>query len=357
MNAFLKLLLKFLCCFLIAALILSCTSGKVCLRQKYEDSPVITIQYWGKDWKSKPLQERLAPAPAELITRISMENELYGFSERPAAAQPSAEFFAALNIIESRLPEPVRRLVKERLIGIFIVDNLGSSGYTEAVRDEQGKETYAIIVLDKRVLLKRTANEWATWKENSVFRLQANGRTTLRLNIETEGNDSIVNAIRFILLHELGHTLGLASQAHPTWDDSKPASPVDMPFPKLSWRMNKDGTIVSRFDDLFPERKAVRYYAFEKATLSNDQIVSAYKNLKEHTNFPSLQASVTQWEDFAESFATYFHVVLEKRLWQVIIKTGGEPPAIIDSCWHESRCAAKGTFMAQWFEDPMGIKK
>lgn len=322
------------------------------MRQQYQKSPVVTIQYWGDKWRAKPLQQRIAPAPEPLITRICMDNELSGFSERPEAAEPSPEFFEALKSIISRLPEPVKRLAEERVIGIFIVNNLGSSGYTEAVRDEDGNDTYAIMVFDRKVLLQRTANEWATWKEDSVFQPKTSGHTTLHMKIETRENDTTVNAIRFILLHELGHAMGMASIVHPPWDDSNPADSIGLSFPKLSWRINKEGKIISSFDDAFPERTSIRYYSFEKALLSNDQIVSTYKNMVEYTNFPSLQAAANQWEDFAESFATYVHVVLEKRPWQVIVETSSQPPLIIDSCWNEKRCAQKKMFMKRWFANP-----
>jgi hypothetical protein len=337
---------------MIMVLLISCSSRDAYLRRQYQESQAVTIQYWGNTWESEPLQRRIAPAPEALIARISMENEMSGFLERPVATEPPLEFFEALRSIASRLPEPVIHLAEKRVIGIFTVNNLGSSGYTEAVMDEHGKETYAIIVLDRGVLLKRTANEWATWKENSVFQPESGKNISLRMKIEAEGNDTIVNAIRFILTHELGHALGIVSHVHPPWDDSKPAVTVALPFPTLSWKMGSDGKIVSLFDNVFPERKSIRYYMFAKAPLSNDQIVSTYKNLKEHTNFPSLQAAASQWEDFAESFATYFHVVLEKRPWQMIVETSSQPPVLIDSCWNESRCFAKKTFMQKWFAEP-----
>jgi hypothetical protein len=337
---------------MIMALLISCSSGNAYLRQKYQESPVVTIQYWGNKWKAKPLQQRIAPAPEPLILRIRMDNELSGFSERPVAAEPSPEFYEALKSITLRLPEPIKRLAEERVIGIFIVNNLGSSGYTETVRDEDGNDIYAIMVFDRNVLLQRTANEWATWKENSVFQPKTDGLTTLHVKIETKENDTTANAIRFILLHELGHAMGMASLVHPPWDDSNPAESIGLSFPKLSWRINKEGKIVSLFDDAFPERTSIRYYSFEKSLLSNDQISNTYTNMREYTNFPSLQAAASQWEDFAESFATYFHVVLEKRPWQVIVETSSQSPLLIDSCWNESRCFAKKTFMQKWFAEP-----
>jgi hypothetical protein len=330
----------------------SCASHEALLRKEYQANPVIKSHYWGTSWKSRPLCQRLGPAPLELIARINIENELHGFTERPVAVQPPPEYLTALKAIQSRLPEPVRRLAEERIIGIFAVRDLGSSGYAEAVKDEYGEEKYVFIVLDEGVLLSKKANEWATWKENSVFAPTAGGNFRLSLRIESDDTDTVENAIRFILLHEMGHALGLASRVHPSWDDTRPAQPVELPFPKLSWTMNKEGKIVSYFEDQFPERTFLKYYSFAKAPLAGEQMLNVYNHLREHTNFPSVQSSINQWEDFAETFATYVHVVLDKRPWQATIESTGNTVTIIDSCWPESRCMTKKAFMEKWLADP-----
>lgn len=330
----------------------SCASREALLRKKYEANPVITSHYWGTSWKSQPLWQRLGPAPPELITRINIENELYGSTERSVAVQPPPEYLTVLKAIQSRLPEPVRRLAEERIIGIFAVQGLGSSGYAEAVKDEYGEEKYAFIVLDKEVLLSKKANEWASWKENSVFTPAAGEDFRLSLRIESDDTDTVENAIRFILLHEMGHALGLASRVHPPWDDARPAEPVQLPFPRLSWTMNKEGKIVSYFDDQFPERIFLKYYSFTKAPLAGEQMLNVYNHLRGHTNFPTLPAATSQWEDFAESFATYVHVVLDKRPWQATIESKGNIVTIIESCWQERRCMTKKAFMEKWFADP-----
>lgn len=338
--------------FLLFLFATSCASRETLLRKKFRANAVITSQYWGTSWRSQPLWQRLGPAPPELITRINIENELYGFKERSRAVQPPPEYQTVLQAILSRLPEPVQRLAEERIIGIFAVHDLGSSGYTEAVKDEQGEEKYAFIVLDKGILLSKKANEWATWKENSVFTPAAGEDFGLSLRIESDDTDTVENAIRFILLHEMGHALGMAARVHPSWDDARPSKPVQLPFPRLSWTMNGEGKIVSYFDEHFPERTALKYYSFTKAPLAREQILNAYNHLRGHTNFPSLQAATSQWEDFAESFATYIHVVLDKRPWQATITSKGNIVAIIDSCWQERRCLAKKAFMEKWIAHP-----
>jgi hypothetical protein len=333
----------------IALLLASCTPSKEVLRKQAAEHPTMFIAHWGKGWEAKPLGERIAPAPAELIEKIGIENRLYDFPERPVAAKPAPEFMSAFKHIEDILPEKVRRLARERIIGLFLVRDLGGSGYTEAIRDETGQERFAVIVLDRELLLKRPANEWATWKERSFFRPLLGKKTDLYLRIEEDQNDSVENAIVYILLHEIGHALGMAGGVHPSWKGDAIFS-QDYPFTELSWRMRGD-KIESLFEEAFPERPLLKVYAFSNAALTQDQMPAVYRNLS-RTGFPTLYAAVSPWEDFAESFVNYLHVVREKRPYEVRIRNAGVPDAVFSSCWNEPRCAAKGAFLDRWLEDP-----
>ncbi len=337
----------------IGSIFLSCASHKDILRRQLARNPIRSIDYWGKEWSKKPLSQRIGPASKELVEYLRMDNELFDVSEKPVGAEPTPEYFEAFRAIESQLPASVIQLAEERFIGIFVVNDLGTSGYTEAIADKAGEEKYAIIVLDTGVLLSRRANEWATWKENSIFEPTDTSGERLTLVIESEENNTVVNAIRYILLHELGHALGLISNAHPSWLPSGKPMKVDHPFTKISWKLTEKSKIVSLFEDEFPERKSIRYYAFEKAALSGDQIIDVYAKLQRHTGFSSMQAAVDMWEDFAESFVTYVHVVCEKRPWQIRIERENEPAVTIESCWYEGRCNEKEAFMEKWFKNPL----
>lgn len=335
----------------IALLLASCCApSKEALRKQAADHPTMTIAYWGQGWEARPLHERIAPAPAGLIEKIGIDNRLYDFPERPAAADTAPEFSSALKHIENILPEPVRRLAQERIIGLFLVADLGGSGYTEAIRDETGKEKFAVIVLDRELLLKRPANAWATWKEGSFFRPLPGKNIDLHLRIEEDRNDSVENAIVYILLHEIGHALGMAGGVHPSWNGDAILS-QDYLFPALSWRMRGD-KIESLSEETFPERRLLKVYAFNDASLTQDQAREVYRNLS-RTGFATLYAAVSPWEDFAESFANYLHVVREKRPYEVRIREAGIPDAVFSSCWNEDRCAAKRAFLERWLEDPM----
>jgi hypothetical protein len=339
---------------LLFALLLSCTSRQETLKKKWEKNPCQQISYWGDRWKQTALTNRIKESPQELIEKVHIENEIWGFQERPTPIKPPSQIYSAMKSIEESLPKNIISILEKRFIGIFSVKELGGSGYADVVYDEEGNEHYALIILDADLLLNKKANEWATWKLNSTFRPEANGPTKISAVIEKEEDDNVVNAIRFILLHELGHILGVLTKTHSSWVewyDNKKIN-MDYPFQKLSWRLTKDNKIVSLFDDEFPERRVVKVYSFEKSKLTNHQILPAYNNLIRHTNFPSLYATQSLWEDFAESFATYVHVVIDERPWQVIIQQDTGSKIVVESCWGDKRCEEKELFMQEWFSNP-----
>jgi hypothetical protein len=327
----------------------ACGPSRAVLQEQADRHPTRSIHYWGRQWLQQPFAERVSTAPAGLMEKIALENRFQDLPERPAAVAVDPAFSAALKGIEALLPEPLRKLASERIIGLFLVRELGSTGYTEAIRDEHGKETFAVIVLDRELLLKRSANAWATWKERSFFREDDGRKVDLTVRIEREGEDSVGKAIEQILLHEIGHALGMASGVHPSWNGAPDLD--DRPFPLLSWRL-RGAVVESLYDRTFLQRKVLRLYAFEKAPYRTIEAASIYRQLEE-TNFPTLYAATSLWEDFAESFANYLHVVRQGKPYEIRIRDAGIPDAVFTSCWDETRCRAKRLFLEKWLENPL----
>ena len=75
-------------------------------------------------------------------------------------------------------------------------------------------------------------------------------------------------------------------------------------------------------------------------------MAATYTSL-EKTNFPSLYAATQPADDFADSFASYVHVVLLRRPWQIAISKKGQVVKTFDACWDQSRCAAKRKLLEQ----------
>ncbi len=325
---------------------------KETIQEKYDKHPVKTIRYWDYDWRNTPLGDRIDSAPAELVEYIDLDNRINGYTEVPETTTCSDELRQAFESIVKSMPDNICEILEQRLIGIYAVKDLGTSGYAEAIKDKDGQERYAIIVLDNEILSLKKANEWATWRENSFF-VSTEGANKVDAVIETEDNETTTNAVRYILLHEIGHVLGLVCNIHPSWNDTiSKGDIVRYPFLEFSWTVNEEDKVVSKFDESFPERSMLRAYSFDNSKIQNADIASTYQNFLNRTDFVSLYAATNLWDDFAESFTIYFHTIIDKRPWQMTIHQQNAADIVIKPCWEDGRCTEKMEFMDKWFEQP-----
>jgi hypothetical protein len=312
-------------------------TDKDCVTAAHREHVVNRISFW-KASLDKPLLQRIGPAPAELIDYLKLDNILNEYPERPTSATLPPDFQRDINAAISELPDKIKHALGGRLAGIYLVHNLGGSGFTEAISDASGKPVAAYVVLDIDTLEQRKANEWATWKENSPFR--ANGVDTLVATIESPSNDNRKNAIQYILLHEFGHVLSVGRHFHPPWtQDSAAVNASEYPFFALSWRFDKgQNKFVTDFEDRFPLRKQVVYYFGAK--LNASQMTDVYGQL-ETTNFPTLYGATNPYDDFAESFVNYVHTVLMGKPFEIQVENKGKVVKRYGSCWGEKRCEEK----------------
>ncbi|MBW1804202.1 MAG: hypothetical protein JRJ85_26150, partial [Deltaproteobacteria bacterium] len=189
--------------------------------------------------------------------------------------------------------------------------------------------------------LERSANDWATWKENSPFR--NHGAHRIKATIEPKESDNRKQAIQFILTHEIGHLVGAVSQVHPNWITG--GDPEAFPFSKISW-LKKGDKVISKFDSQFPLRKDIGYYRFDRSPLSSDRIPDCYRQW-EMTDFSSLYAATNMWDDFAEAFVIFVHHVLQKKPWKIGILKHDSPV----KTYNTSLMTDKGRVKKEFMED------
>ena len=323
--------------------ILECKTGEVkCAFEARVKSPVRNKSFWAPAL-ARPLEQRVGAAPAELVTYLTLDNIAAELPNRPQAAEIPVDFMKDVNDAIAELPPIVKSLVEKKLVGIYFVKDLGGTGLTDYVYGGWFSRDAGFVVLDIDVLTKQTANAWATWKENTPFR--ANAAYKLEAQIETEDGDNRKNAIQYILLHELGHIISIGENVHPRWD-GPPSSAEKFPFAALSWKLlATDKQYASRYDDFFfRERTDVRYYFGAK--IDAQRMLPLYGLLLD-TNFPSLYAATHPGDDFAESFVSYVHTVLQRRPWEIRLYADGKLAKTIPSCWEEKRCAEKRGILEQ----------
>ena len=312
----------------------ACNRGdKECARKLIAASPIKQSSHWAPRLR-RPLEERIGVAPPEVVELLVLDVIANGYPNKPRASKTDNAFVADVRRAFDEIPAGVKRLLEPRLAGIFFVDDIGGTGFTESTADLK----LGFIVLDPTVLAKQTANAWATWKDNTPFRPDPGYR--LETRIEGAERDDRARAIQYILLHEIGHVLSIGANVHPDWsEDPKGVDAARYRYFGLSWKV-EGGKYATRFDGDFPARKDVVFYFGPK--LEGREMRATYEAL-EKTNFPTLYAATHPADDFAEAFASYVHVVMMGRGHAVRLYSRGKLEKTIGPCWGEARCAQKRT--------------
>ncbi|MES2857288.1 MAG: hypothetical protein V4692_15570 [Bdellovibrionota bacterium] len=302
---------------------------------------VLAASYWGS-FESTSISDRIRAAPKGVIDFLKEENQSTGWTNIPESDSGDSKFKQEVIDAIGELPAEIRSSISRKLIGILLVRDLGGTAFTGHVTGATGKTETGFIVLDVSALNKR-ANEWATWKEASPFSKEAS--FTLKAIIADAKRDDRKGAIQYILLHEFGHIVSTDSGLIPTWgrvakDTSK------MNFFNLSW-VDSPTTYESKFSKIWPAQKKIKYYSSQPSLKGSDAVV-AYESLLK-TNYPTLYAATNIYDDFAESFANYVHVVLLKKPWSVEIQSGKKHLSY-NSCWEELRCKEKKSIMQSFIQ-------
>jgi hypothetical protein len=287
------------------------------------------------------MESKMEPAFDDLVEFLKKDNEVNGYTDVPEPAKPTKDFLRDFKKAIRSIPKAFREPVNAQLEGIFFVNHLGSTAYTESVADPDGQARAGFTVFDVGAL-QRKANEWATWKESTAF----GPGTHLRVTIERASNNTRSAAIEFILIHELSHVFALGRGLHPDWRTF--AEPESYPFSGLSWVTSEAGgrqAYASRWDLDFQLRKGIKFYVDSPKKNPASAAFDTYRQLKK-TDFATLYAATSPFDDFAESMTTYLHTVIEHRPYEVqVLDRKGGTRVRLRSCWTEKRCAQKRKFL------------
>lgn len=318
---------------------LPCKAGdKECAVKALRAHAAKKESFW-KDAFARPMAERIGPAPPELVEFLALDNIANAFPNHPRRVTPAPDFTADVRRALDELPAAVKRPLEAKLAGIYFVDDIGGTGFTDQINGPDGKPRAGFIVLDPAVLRSHTANSWATWRDGTPFKPHPSYK--LEETLETPANDNRKNAIQYILLHELGHVLSIGGNIHPDWNiAAKDVGPTaGFPFFELSWSIPPgESRYATRFDATYPQRRSVVYYFGPK--LGGDEMVATYEGL-ERTNFATLYSVTVPGDDFAEAFANYVHAVLMGKPFEIRLSKDGQVVKRYGPCWTQPRCAEK----------------
>lgn len=289
-----------------------------------------SLDMWAEVLK-RPLIRRRGPASSILNEYVTLDNLVSGFP----ASEPSEftqDYRRMFNDLIASFPKGLKKKLFEKFAGVYAVKNLGTTGYTEAVRDKNGRMVAGFIVLDTD-RIEQKVNEWASAKDSTVFQ---SGDYKIQIRMTEDAKNLAVATAEWITLHELAHVLALDFSQVPFWDDNQPTAVwTKLPFLNVSWA-------APAFDKekppLRPDGVSLTFY--KTPSTANQKIPEVYEWLNK-TSFPTLYAATDRSEDFADSFASWVWVTKMKKPYTVSIAKTGQPAIVYPSCWTTPRCADK----------------
>lgn len=295
------------------------------------------LVFFGEQWRQKPIEERVSVAPIEIVDFLKIDNQLIGLDEVPSVTNIEPSFVHAVRESISLLPDTVKEEVEDHLMSIYLVSNLGSSGYSKVIAASSStKAGYIVIDQDK---LTANPNDWATNRLNSAFKSEVTVDRRLQMFIDDENKEDGLAGIQFILLHEIGHVIGECKSIMVLENEIA----MEELFSHISWvSPNK-----SKYDSMFTDRSKIKFYSIP--SMRSPYAEEVFKTLTISTSFPSLYSVLNPSEDFAESFAIYVHSVILGRPYRVEFKDNGQIKVLLDSPFEHDRLEMKKRLLDKYF--------
>ena len=247
------------------------------------------------------LVERVQPTPVFLLNYLMKIDKREDYT----SYLPSKEEYGLINDYILKLPTLNRRILKERLIGIYFVNNLIGSGWMLYVLSDNN-DMYAIIIINPRTL-SNSLSTWLTYRENSCF---INRSSEIRIEVDCGKEFS---GLMYVLLHETSHIVDFILHYTPY---------VSPEMTKLNgFKVKYSGFVQGIWEGYrkplkkyeFANRENLTFYGVNDGPIINvTDAVMLYRQFA-NTPFVSLYGSQSWAEDFAE-LITFYH--LTERLHQ-----------------------------------------
>ena len=291
-----------------------------------------------------PLLERLGPAQPEIITHVTQVNLAMGVPSARLRPRWTPPFKPTCARRSPAMPASVQALLDGVLLGVRYARQLGSSAISDIVVSGEGVILGVVVALDVEAFESRTANAWATWKENTPFAPEEGYRLSAQIALPEDDNRQ--GALQYLLLHEFGHVLSAGRNLlHDWWLDAQSLRGADeYHYLPLAWQIMRRKEVVPLAENDFALRGDIVYY--HGARMQGSQMAHAYRQLQ-GANFATLYAATSVHEDFAESFASYVHAVMLGKPQAIRIEHDGALLLQFDGYWDAPRSAAKRALLAR----------
>lgn len=212
------------------------------------------------------------------------------------------------------LPALNKKIMDEKLIGIYFVNNLYGSALADYVLSED-LELYNILIINPESM-NHGISDWLSYRENSCF-------TNSNMQIEVECGD-VYTGLLYVLLHESTHLVDYNLSITPFTEYSH--------FKALNNKIDKNNVFIKEYWDNYGEPKSKYKKDFmEEITFYNlnngpkidfGEAENIYEELLT-TPYASLYSCMSWAEDFAELVTWYHFTEKLNKPYEIIIKEDG----------------------------------
>ena len=242
-----------------------------------------------------PLLKRIQPAPIFLLNFLKRADDREDYT----SYLPSEKEYDLISNYLAMLPPLHKKILEERLIGIYFVNNLIGSGWADYVLAEDSA-LYLMLIINPRTL-NVPLSKWLTYRENSCY---INSSTEVRVEVDC-GKEFY--GLMYVLLHETSHLVDYIVKYTPYVEPEllkiRGYRAGNRSFVNGIW---KEYNIPTNEND-FSLRDKITFYGLNNGPkLQIEAALAAYKQLAD-TCFVSLYGTQSWAEDFAE-LITFYHL-------------------------------------------------
>ena len=302
-----------LACVLVVVCLLSCTTANKGAPPSEEIAGAAAkdLSRYAFD-PSTELVDRLQKAPDFLLSFLRKMDNVSTYT----TYTPSPEEVAELKSTIAVLPAQYAGTLRQRLVGIYFINNFIGSGLTDYVFGP-GRTLYFNLVINPEVL-HHTISDWMTYRESTVFSTTSDADKATRISVDCGTQYS---GLLYILLHETGNMFDAVYHYTPYMEGGPKRRNLRVtatPFMRGIW-VSFDTP--SRAAD-FPGRKGLAYYGLGHAPRPHaSRAPDLYRGLGQ-SPFVSLYATMSWMEDFAELTTWYYFTERLHQPYEIRVQQG-----------------------------------
>ncbi|MFH0975350.1 MAG: hypothetical protein V1874_06170 [Spirochaetota bacterium] len=290
----------------------STNQARISLRNKISGTPAKNYTSYAFNPET-PLEERVKAAPDFLLSYLKEidNNSTYSIY------MPAKHEITIIRKYLALLPQIHQNILKDRLIGIYFINNFTGSGMVEYVLEGQDR-IFGVLIINPETL-RNNISDWMTYRENTCFTADTQAND-IKITIDCGKNYS---GLIYILLHETTHLVDYVEHYTPYVEEDMRELGFSLPetdFTKEVW-INYDEP-AKDFD--FSLRRDISFYGLGHGPSIPAQKAAGVYNAFSRTPFVSLYGAQNWAEDFVEYFTWYYFTVKLKQPYKSRVAAAGK---------------------------------